>query len=143
MSRLFPLAGLLRIRQVEKDLAAAELATARADAARTAHRRRAARSTLAAGPSQPNSAETVTAIAAARASTASMLADLDALETGQRQRVDEARAAHDDARGRELAIEKLGERFAVEQVVLEARTEQGVLDELAARAWHTQNRGKA
>ncbi|PJJ73286.1 flagellar FliJ protein [Diaminobutyricimonas aerilata] len=143
MSRLFPLAGLLRIRQVEKDLAAAELAAARADAARTAHRRRAARSVLAAGPSQPNSAETVTAIAAARASTSSMLADLGALEAGHRQRIDEARAAHDEARGRQLAIEKLGERFAVEQGVLEARAEQGVLDELAARAWHTRNRGKA
>lgn len=141
MSRLFPLAGLLRIRQVEKDLAAAELAAVRADAARTAHRRRAARSALAAGPSQPNSAETVTAIAAARASTSSMLADLDALESTQRQRIEQARTAHDDARRREAAIEKLGERFAVEQGVLESRAEQGVLDELAARAWHTRNRG--
>jgi flagellar FliJ protein len=135
MARLFSLAGLLRLRKLQEDQAAAEVSIARARAAEVASRQKYAENSLASRNMPSVDSESMRWTAAARASTASTLAELDALETEWALRTEDARARHDAARGNALGLEKLEARHN-DAVTSEAlRAEQAALDEISARAW--------
>lgn len=75
----------------------------------------------------------IAAIAAARASTSTMLAELQALQITQQARVDEAAAAHREARREVKTIEKLEERHIDAERAEALRVDQIAIDELASR----------
>ncbi|NEM91177.1 flagellar export protein FliJ [Galbitalea soli] len=136
MSTAFSLEGLLRLRRLQKDQAAAEVAQARNRAADTLRRKRQARDLLSLTEIEHGSVDTVHSIAAARASSASMLADLTALEEDQRVEVERARVAHAAAHGKALGLEKLEARHGEASALAALRADQIVIDEVSARAWH-------
>ncbi|MFC7861650.1 flagellar FliJ family protein [Arthrobacter koreensis] len=136
MGRDFPLAGLLRLRRLQQDSAAGTLAAANADLRRAAEARIEAYGSLAATPLEAADAATLNAIAAARASSRSMLADLLASEQLKDAAVNTAQAEFQAARARSVGLEKLEAKHSDAVAVEDLRTEQNVLDELAGTAWH-------
>jgi len=80
MSNIFSLEGLLRLRKIQKDQAAAEVSVTRSRAGQIAARQRAARADLVGMANPDGGSEGLSWVAAARSSTASTLAELDALE---------------------------------------------------------------
>ncbi|MFW0771133.1 flagellar FliJ family protein [Arthrobacter koreensis] len=136
MGRDFPLAGLLRLRRLQQDSAAGTLAAANADLRRAAEARIEAYGSLAATPLEAADAATLNAIAAARASSRSMLADLLASEQLKDAAVNTAQAEFQAARARSVGLEKLQAKHSDAVAVEDLRTEQNVLDELAGTAWH-------
>ncbi|MEB7447837.1 flagellar FliJ family protein [Arthrobacter koreensis] len=136
MGRNFPLAGLLRLRRLQQDSAAGTLAAANADLRRAAEARIEAYGSLAATPLEAADAATLNAIAAARASSRSMLADLLASEQLKNAAVNTAQAEFQAARARSVGLEKLEAKHSDAVAVEDLRTEQNVLDELAGTAWH-------
>ena len=134
MTRQFSLAGLLRLRQLEQDQAAARFGAANARLRGLAVREEAA---LADGDriaSDVDSSAALRAVAAARASSMSMLADLRTLgEIAQSER-DEAQLEFAAARARTIGLEKLEARHAEAVAAAELGAEQAVLDELGAVA---------
>lgn len=136
MGRNFPLAGLLRLRRLQQDSAAGTLAAANADLRRAAEARIEAYGSLAATPLEAADAATLNAIAAARASSRSMLADLLASEQLKDAAVNTAQAEFQAARARSVGLEKLEAKHSDAVAVEDLRTEQNVLDELAGTAWH-------
>jgi flagellar FliJ protein len=136
MAKVFSLEGLLRLRRLQQDQAAAEVSVARSRAAETVRRKRATHETLSSTSLAVTTPENIHSIAAARASSASMLADLNALEHEQETRVELARVAHGAARARALGLEKLETKFDLAASIASARSEQIVLDEISSRAWH-------
>lgn len=132
MARAFRLAGLLRLRQAQQDQAAAALA-ASADRLRdAADARLRARRTLADSPTDVTDAATLSAVAAARASTRGMLVELDAVSARREAEHESARAAHAEARRAAVGLEKLEARHAEQVAAEELRAEQVVLDEIGA-----------
>jgi flagellar FliJ protein len=136
MARPFSLTGLLRLRRLEEERAGAEVSTARARAAEVAARRRFAENSLANMLSPNGSSESLRWTAAARASSASTLADLDVLEEEWMLRMEEARARHAAARAATIGLEKLEARHNAEVTREELREEQAILDEVSARTTH-------
>jgi flagellar FliJ protein len=136
MARSFPLAGLLRLRQVQQDQAAIDLSVANARVAEGTARQRRARSSLGATSSEATSASVLYAVAASRAASRSMLAELQALDCDHRASLEVANTAFTDARARSIGLEKLEVRFddAVANGMLVA--EQAVLDEISSTRWH-------
>ena len=136
MARSFPLAGLLRLRQVQQDQAAIDLSAANARVVEGTARQRRARSALGATSSEATSASVLYAVAASRAATRSMLAELQALDCDHRVSLDAANTAFTAARARSIGLEKLEIRFddAVANGVLVA--EQATLDEISSTSWH-------
>ena len=135
MGRLFSLEGLLRLRKLQEDQAAGQVSTARARAAAVAARKKFAENSLATLISPGIDSEQLRWTAAARASSASTLAELDALESEWALRMEDARQRHAAAHGKAVGLEKLEARHnaAVESESLHA--EQVALDEISARAW--------
>jgi len=135
MARRFPLAGLLRLRHAEQDRAAAALAAANDRVRDAADARIAARRNLAdSEETRPvTDAATLSALAAARASTRGMLEELDAVARSRRTEADAAQAAYNSARRAALGLEKLEGQHDREQAAQDLRTEQDALDEIAAR----------
>jgi flagellar FliJ protein len=131
VNRRFPLAGLLRLRHAEQDRAAASLATANDRVREAADARMAARRTLEdTGTAMLiQDAATLSAVAAARAATRGMLQELDAVVQNRRVDADLAQDQYTAARRSALGLEKHGTHVAAEEL----RTEQTVLDEIAAR----------
>ncbi|AMM19708.1 hypothetical protein AX769_05535 [Frondihabitans sp. PAMC 28766] len=116
MARAFSLAGLLRVRHAQQQKAMAELSAANRRVRDVAERRAAASRTLEGAVGKNDvvtDAATLTAIAAARASTRGMLAELDAAALAHRASADAAQASYNDARARAIALEKLEERHAL------------------------------
>ncbi|KPN18255.1 flagellar FliJ family protein [Arthrobacter sp. Edens01] len=136
MGRDFPLAGLLRLRRLQQDSAAGNLAAANAALRRSSEARSEAYDSLAATPLEAADAATLTAIAAARASSRSMLADLLAAEALESAAVNSAQAEFQAARARSVGLEKLETKHSDAVAVEDLRTEQNILDELAGTAWH-------
>ncbi|WIB01575.1 flagellar FliJ family protein [Curtobacterium sp. MCBA15_012] len=136
MARRFPLAGLLRLRHAEQDRAAAELAAANDRVRDAADARFAARRTLAdaEGSTVVRDAATLSAVAAARASTRGMLEELDAVAKTRRADADAAQTAYNAARRAALGLEKLEDQHDREETAADLRTEQAALDEIAARS---------
>jgi flagellar FliJ protein len=75
-------------------------------------------------------------VAASRAASRSMLAELQALDCDHRASLDAANTAFTAARARSIGLEKLELRFddAVADGMLVA--EQAVLDEISSTGWH-------
>ncbi|MCC3276458.1 MULTISPECIES: flagellar export protein FliJ [unclassified Arthrobacter] len=136
MPRTFPLAGLLRLRQMQQERAAGELAAANVREKETVQARTEAYSALESSNSQAMDSATLIAIAAARASSRSMLADLNALGARRTAEVEAARAEFSAARARSVGLEKLEGKYAAAEAAEDLRTEQNILDELAGSAWH-------
>jgi flagellar FliJ protein len=139
--RAFPLAGLLRLRHLQQDQAAGDLSAANSRAQATGASLLRARSALDGIASAATNVETLYAIAAARASSRSMLADLDALSRNQESAVAEAQAAFDAARAESIGLEKLEDRHATAVATEELQAEQVVLDEIASVGWHRDKSG--
>jgi len=135
MARRFPLAGLLRLRHAEQDRAAAALAAANDRVRDAADARFAARRNLADREQTQTvtDAATLSALAAARASTRGMLEELDAVARSRQADADGAQGAYNAARRAALGLEKLEGHHAREQAAEDLRAEQAALDEIAAR----------
>ncbi|QNE15619.1 flagellar export protein FliJ [Pseudarthrobacter sp. NBSH8] len=136
MNRQFPLAGLLRLRKMQEDQAASGLARANSRSATARDRRLAARTALGNSIEAAGSSSAMLAIAAARASSQGMLADLDALSAAADAQLATARTEYTEARRQALGLEKLELRHSAELAIADIRTEQGVLDEIASTSWH-------
>ncbi|TFD73993.1 hypothetical protein [Cryobacterium fucosi] len=141
MARTFALAGLLRLRHLQQDQAAGDLAAANAIARANTLRRAQARATLEVLPSSVTGAETLYAVAAARASTRSMLAEMDALGRNHQTAVGEAQAAYDATRAESVTLEKLEGRHGQTVAAEDLHAEQTILDEIASTSWHRNGNG--
>ncbi|GAA1109493.1 flagellar FliJ family protein [Arthrobacter flavus] len=139
-SRAFPLAGLLRLRRINQDRAAGELAAAAAALRERAADRGTAMASLDRSLSRVDSAQALSAVAAARASSRSMLRELEALETRSRADLDRAQNDFSAARAQTISLEKLEERHTAAVHAEDLKAEQLVLDEIATNARHL--RGK-
>lgn len=136
MSRDFSLAGLLRLRRLEEDQRAAVLNSARDQEAIGAARTRRIRSSLADSTVSPLSHASLVSIAASRASTATMLAELGEVDREAAAEVERASVAYAQAHRRTLGLEKLEARSDRLRIAEELRAEQLLLDDLSTRAWH-------
>ena len=164
----FRLAGLLRVRDIEEQRAAAELAEAgRAVDAVRAHRSRMRGSLGAMSPGampgampggQPGAlpgaapreallgqsahvdAATLSAVVAARASAHILLGELSALHERAEQTAADARSAHQVARVNARSLEKLQVRHVESETERDRRAEQSALDEVAIQGWRAAER---
>lgn len=129
----FSLLGLLRLRKLQEDKAAASLAVARRSQRDTAARIAHTHARLASVDATVATSDELFAIAATRSSSASMLADLAQLERQQAEEVEALALSHAESVRAARSIEKLEERHAEEQAGADLAAEQRVLDELAVR----------
>lgn len=135
MSRMFPLAGLLRLRQIQEEQAASTLAGANARSRELRSRQAKTRDALGATGAAPTSTAVLYAVAAARASSRSMLAELDALDSEHQPVLDQANEAFAQARARSIGLEKLAGRHQQQQAEEDLHTEQAAIDEMASTGW--------
>lgn len=136
MNRQFSLAGLLRLRQIQQDQAATGLAQARSHSAAVRARETAARRDLTLTDNDVVTSQALNAIAAARFSSFSMLADLQSLTAEAQSAEDAAREEFTAARTRSVGLEKLQTRHDAEVLSADLRAEQAALDEIASTVWH-------
>ncbi|MDT0165141.1 flagellar FliJ family protein [Actinotalea sp. AC32] len=130
----FRLAGLLRLRQMQEEQAAADLARANAARARAEERRRDTEAMLNdAGLPERSDELAWRAAVAARASLAGMLTESVLTVRSAAAVVDDANAAWSAARTLTTTLGKLEERHDREVRLAEDRAEQLVLDETAGR----------
>jgi len=141
MARAFALAGLLRLRQIEKEHAASDLAAANALRRDAGERQARAIAALHAVPAEATDAGTLFAMAAARASSRSMLADLAALAAEREAEAAAAQEAFTEAKKRAVGLEKLENRHRAEVVAGELSAEQSAIDEMATGAWQRAREG--
>ncbi|GAB3604629.1 hypothetical protein GCM10027413_00380 [Conyzicola nivalis] len=131
MAGPFRLAGLLRLRQVQQDQAASDLAVANARARENAARQNRTRAALGGSGAEATSSNVLYAIAAARSSSRSMLAELEAVDQRNQTTVAEAAAAYAAARARSLGLEKLEARHIENRNADDVAAQQAVVDEIA------------
>lgn len=143
MARAFPLAGLLRLRQIEKDNAASDLAAANAFRRNADDRQARAIAALHNVSTETTDAASLFALAAARASSRSMLADLAALSEQADREAAEAKNAFAEAKARAVGLEKLEARHDADLRALDLSTEQAAIDEVATGAWVREREGEA
>ncbi|MCI4658677.1 hypothetical protein E3O44_18450 [Cryobacterium algoricola] len=141
MKRDFALAGLLRLRHLQQDAAAGELAAANALLHSNEARRAEASAALTVLPSEATGTASLAAIAAGRTSAQSMLADLDALGRDYRRTAETAHAAFTAKRAESVGLEKLEDRHGIFVAAEDLRAEQTVLDEIASTGWHRRKAG--
>jgi flagellar FliJ protein len=142
MSRAFSLAGLLRLRHLQQDQAAGDLAEANAKIRSSAARIDEARAALENLPADPAGADTLYAIAAARASSGSMLAELAGLDAVARQAAGIAQRGYEARKAAAVSLEKLEERHGIAEAEADLHTEQAVIDEIASTSWHRRAAGR-
>lgn len=141
MAKLFPLAGLLRLRQIQEEQAASDLAVANARARELRSRQSRTRDTLGSSHAEVASTAVLYAVAAARASSRSMLAELDSLHCEHQPVLDAANEAFAEARARSIGLEKLAGRHQRQRTEEELHAEQSAIDEMASTGWHRKNDG--
>jgi flagellar FliJ protein len=141
MSRNFPLAGLLRLRKLQQDQAALDLAEANARVEASEARRGRARSALGALGNSPQTIAALNAMAAARSSSRSMLAELDAMGRNHQESLDSTQSSFNEARAESVALEKLHDRHAAAVLAEDLHAEQTVLDEIAGARWRRSRTG--
>lgn len=134
MARNFRLAGLLRLRQVQEEQAASDLAAANSRARENAARQNRARAALGGTGAEATSSNVLYAIAAARSSSRSMLAELEAVDQRNQESVAQAAAAYAEARARSLGLEKLESRHIENQNAEDVAAQQAVVDEIATNS---------
>lgn len=127
----FPLAGLLRVRDAQEQIAAENLSRANHDVAQTEAEERTVAAGIAELSAQIDDPATLMAMAAARAAGRSALGDLQALLEIRRQAAAQARAAHVDARREVKALERLETTHRTAAIRAQQHSEQGALDEIA------------
>lgn len=132
MNRQFPLAGLLRLRRLEQDQAAAHFGAVNAQLRAAAGRQDNALAESERSPSEVGDSGALRAVAAARAASASMLAELQALTSLAEAEAQQALQDLGAARARTLGLEKLEARHGAEFAAAELVAEQNVLDELSS-----------
>lgn len=130
---IFGLAGLLRLRRLGEERAAYDMVRARSRAAELAHERHQLMDQLKDHGHEAKDVRGITAISAARASTSTMLSDLQALASTQQRIVRDAEDRHRAAKRDVRTVEKLEERHGETERAEELRVEQVALDELAGR----------
>ena len=143
MASQFSLAGLLRLRHAQQDQAAGDLAAANLKRAQNAASESKTRTALGATPSDATSTEALHALAAARASSRSMLADLSALARHHDATAQEAQLAFESARAKSLSLEKLEIKHNELVTADELKAEQIILNEIATTSWHRDGSGGA
>ena len=131
---VFGLAGLLRIRRLKEERAAHEMVRARSRASELAQERHQLLGQLEDHAHEAKDVRGIHALSAARASTSTMLSDLEALALTQHRLVADAEEAHRLARREVRTVEKLEEKHDEAERETELRAEQTILDELASRA---------
>ncbi|MET0934328.1 MAG: flagellar export protein FliJ [Mycetocola sp.] len=135
MTRSFSLAGLLRLRRIREDQAAGDLAAANAHVRENAAHAAQVRGVLGESSTDVSSSAALNAVSIARASSRSMLADLDALAALRRSTAEKSAAEFAAARSQSVRIEKLESRHNVLVAQKDLRDEQIVLDEIATGSW--------
>ena len=134
MERVFRLAGLLRLRKLQEDQAAAVLAAANAGL-RVSELHRAGRSAALAHHTLPDGdPRAFAASTAARASLGGLLVEARAAVVESRERVTVDTSAGSAARSLSVGLEKLEEKHRIVVNHEDDRLEQIVLDEIASRA---------
>ncbi|WP_345075305.1 hypothetical protein [Paeniglutamicibacter cryotolerans] len=133
MGRVFPLAGLLRLRELQEKRAAGKLASANSALHGGQERVLRVRDTVAASTAEPVDADALLAIAAARASSRSMLLELNALVESQATHVLNAETDYLQARGSAAMLQKLAEKHEVMVRTEDLAREQLLLDDLGTR----------
>jgi flagellar FliJ protein len=141
MDRRFRLAGLLRLRTLQEEQAAATLAVANAATARARDDRDAADSYLA-GHAFPTYADPAMwqASLAARVSLAGLVEEAGATLAVAERRAEIATADWSAARTQVATVDKLAERHAAAVQAEDERAEQLHLDEVAGRRWTKEDR---
>lgn len=134
MSPSFPLAGLLRLRRLEQDRAAGHLGAANARFSALAASEGRTRADTELIPSDADTSDAMRAVAAARASSMGMLAELRALVAVAEAERESAQRELGAARAGTVALEKLEARHAAAERAEELAAEQAVLDELGSAA---------
>lgn len=140
---VFSLAGLLRLRRLEEEEATQTLARANSRLAESTAREAQIRRKLGGGDDHVSSTEVLRAVAAARASSRSMLAELEAVSRSNRDEAAAALAAFSAARTRSKGLERLEEKHDLAVTAAELRTEQNALDEIASGARTRSEEGAA
>lgn len=135
MTRAFSLAGLLRLRRIREDQAAGGLAVANARLREADARAATIRQQLGDIHAEVSNTAALNAVSTARASTRSMLAELNALAALRQAAVDDSTAEFAAAHSQSVRIEKLEVRHGESMALEDLRAEQIVLDEIAARSW--------
>jgi flagellar FliJ protein len=140
MNRTFPLAGLLRVREVEEDLAAGELARAQRERAAAAERVEAVRAELQGQDPRPANDAAWQAMVAGRAALSALLSEGIAARQAAEQQVRGREQEWSAARARTRAVERLAERHTDRVTAAERKAEQAGLDEIAARGAQEEER---
>jgi flagellar protein FliJ len=131
----FSLAGLLRVRDLEEQRAAAELAAANHTVNGIRAHRLKTLAFLAGTTVDMTGAANLAAAAAARAAAQSMLGELALMHDRAALEAQAAQAAHNAARANSLALEKLHVRHVETEHASDLRAEQSALDEIAIGGW--------
>jgi flagellar FliJ protein len=127
----FRLAGILRIRGIQQQEAAGDLAHANHSLARVVQRRADIRAKLAGTTTDAAGPGAIAAMSSTRAAAQSMLAELSAMHATAETTAEDASAAYNLTRARTLALEKLQERHDRQKTLAAEALEQAVLDEIA------------
>ncbi len=130
----FRLANLFRVRQIQEDRAAAELAVAAGERARMENLTERARKRLE-ETCLPESAEALRwqAAVATRSAASSMVLEADAARIAAISQEDASQQLWNAARARTTMIEKLAVKHQQEQRMEDVKKEQNVLDEIASQ----------
>lgn len=134
-TRPFSLAGLFRLRRLQEDEAAGNLARASGRAREHDAVQARARRALEGFSSQPADVTTLRAIAASRASYSSMLSDLTAAAVQHSREEEDAQDAYTEAHSRTVRLAKLETAHRAAALAQELRDEQIALDEIASGSW--------
>lgn len=140
MNRTFPLAGLLRVREVEEDLAAGELARAQRERTAAEERVEAVRAELQGQDLRPANDAAWQAMVAGRAALSALLSESIAARQAADQQVRGREQEWTAARARTRAVERLAERHTDRVSAAERKAEQAGLDEIAARGAREEER---
>lgn len=135
MAKMFPLAGLLRLRRLQEDTAAGHLAEANGRLREIHSSQTRALHALQGFANEAADVTTLRAIASARASSGSMLAELRATAAMHRLAAADAEDDFRAARTKTISIEKLGTKHATAEAAADLRDEQIALDEIASGSW--------
>jgi flagellar FliJ protein len=134
VSRAFRLAGLLRLRSIAEEQAAASLAISTRGRDAAAARSRSTEAALGAAQFGVDmSSVGMQAVVASRLALSALLVDHRAQVLQAQDEVDAADAAWAEARTRTRTLEKLQDKHEAAVRVEEQRAEQVVLDEIAGR----------
>lgn len=127
----FPLAGLLRVRDAQERVAAEEHTRTASALLQAEAAQQGAVVSLSEISARVDDAQTMLAMAAARAAGRSALSDLQTLAELRRAEEAEAKASHLEARRRLRGLERLEGAHRADSVRAEQHAEQVALDEIA------------